>query len=191
MMNSLHRSLLLAFLLAVTVPITVQAADRDDPSTFENQEIADAAHRLFGATSTALAKAIQQIFAEHGSPNAYITAEETGGAIFGGIRYGQGTLNTRDGTRSPIYWRGASIGFDVGVSATKTFALIYNLDRVETLYQRFPGVAGNAYVIGGFSVTYYERDKVAVSLIRTGVGLRLGYNIGYVHFSPKPSDSFF
>jgi hypothetical protein len=63
--------------------------------------------------------------------------------------------------------------------------LVYNLPATDSIYQRFAGVDGSAYVVGGLGMTALTNGNVVVVPIRTGVGLRLGANIGYLKFTPK------
>ena len=110
------------------------------------------AEDFFGRGAQGVADAFNRVFADNGPPGAYIRGEE-GGAAFGvGLRYGHGTLYLSDGSTSPVYWRGPSLGVDVGGSATKVFMLIYNLNTVTDLYQRFGGVEGSLYFVGGVGV---------------------------------------
>lgn len=146
------------------------------------------AEDFFGRGAQGVADAFNRVFADNeGSPGAYVKGEE-GGASFGiGLRYGHGTLYLSDGSTSPVYWRGPSLGVDVGGSATKVFMLIYNMNTVNDLYQRFGGVEGSLYFIGGVGVNYNSLDSMVVAPVRFGLGWRQGVNIGYLHLSPESS----
>ena len=63
--------------------------------------------------------------------------------------------------------------------------LVYNLPATEAIYQRFAGIDGSAYFIGGFGMTALTANNIVVVPIRSGVGLRLGANVGYLKFTPK------
>ena len=63
--------------------------------------------------------------------------------------------------------------------------LVYNLPATEAIYQRFGGVDGSAYLVGGLGMTVLTANNVVVVPIRSGVGLRLGANIGYLKFTPQ------
>jgi hypothetical protein len=65
--------------------------------------------------------------------------------------------------------------------------LVYNLPAVPALFERFGGIDGSAYFVGGVGMTALARDTVVVAPIRSGVGLRLGVNLGYLKFSPEPT----
>ncbi len=63
--------------------------------------------------------------------------------------------------------------------------LIYDLKSVDALFQRFPGVEGSYYFVAGFGVNYQQAGDTVLAPIRTGVGLRAGVNLGYLHYTPK------
>jgi len=63
--------------------------------------------------------------------------------------------------------------------------LVYNLPAVGAIFQRFAGLDGSAYFVGGFGFTALMADGVIVVPIRSGVGARLGVNIGYLKFTPR------
>jgi hypothetical protein len=180
-------------------PPSQQPAYRNDPpppyrqrehradSTYSSDEIKGAGHSLFGSISQGLASAIEHTFRRQGRPNGYILGEEGGGAFIAGLRYGQGTLFTKDAGSFPIYWQGPSLGFDAGAAGSKTMILVYNLRDTREIYDRFGGIDGSAYVVGGVGVTLLGKDHITMAPIRSGVGLRLGANVGYLKFSHKPT----
>lgn len=155
--------------------------------TYSREEILAAGKTFFGGTTEGLAKAVERVFAEQGEPVAYIEGEEGGGAIIAGLRYGQGYLSYKGGGRGPVFWQGPSIGWDFGGNASKVFTLVYNLKRTDQLFQRYPGVEGSLYVVAGVGLNYLRSGDVVLAPIRTGVGLRAGANIGYLHFTREPS----
>jgi hypothetical protein len=65
--------------------------------------------------------------------------------------------------------------------------LIYKLDEVRELYSGFSGIDGSAYFLGGAGITFLSNNKVIMAPIRTGIGIRLGANVGYLRFTPKPT----
>jgi len=65
--------------------------------------------------------------------------------------------------------------------------LIYDLPKANDIYQRFPGVDGSAYFIAGVGVNYQRSEGITLAPIRTGGGLRLGANIGYLHYTQEAS----
>ena len=49
--------------------------------------------------------------------------------------------------------------------------------------RRFPGVDGSAYFIAGLGINYQRADTISLAPIRSGLGLRLGANVGYLAYS--------
>ncbi len=162
-------------------------AQSDEANTFSNDEILNTGHRFFGRVSTGLARVIEYSFSKYGRPNGYILGEEAGGAIVAGLRYGEGMLHTKDAGKHKVFWQGPSIGYDFGAEGSKTMVLVYYLRSADEMFGRFGGVDGSAYFIGGVGLTYQKRDHVVLAPIRSGVGLRLGANVGYLKFTRRPT----
>jgi hypothetical protein len=154
---------------------------------FSPNELVDAGHRFFGGVSRGLAIIVEKAVSQWGQPNGYILGEEAGGAFVGGLRYGDGTLYTKNAGDLRVFWQGPSIGFDAGADGARTMMLVYNLPRTAAIFDRFGGVAGSAYFIGGFGMTALVADNITVVPIRSGVGLRLGANVGYLKFTERPT----
>lgn len=148
-------------------------------------EIKAASAGLFGKLSASMAAVIEHVFANSGRPRAYVIGEEGGGAFIAGVRYGSGTLYLREGGTQKIFWHGPSIGTDVGGDGSKTLFLIYRLRNPEQLYSNFTGIQGSAYFVGGVGATLTTNGEVVMAPIRSGLGLRLGANVGYIRFTPK------
>ena len=165
---------------------TEAPADPNQPgTTYHQDDLIGAAEGVFGKGAKGVADVIQNILKKQGEPNAYIVGREGGGALVVGVRYGSGTLFHKVEGQRPVYWTGPSIGFDAGASAGSTFVLVYNLYNTDDLYHRFPAGEGQAYLIGGFNVSYMRRGNIVLIPVRSGVGLRLGVNAGYMKFSTK------
>jgi hypothetical protein len=171
---------LLPLALAVPAPLSAQENTSDK---YTEDEILTATKGFFGDTSRDLATIIEKVFRDQGQPNAYITGEEAAGAIAVGVRYGNGWLHRKTAQNRRLYWQGPSLGFDLGANASKVFTLVYNLGNSGEIFQRYPGVEGTIYVVGGFGVNYQQRGNVILAPIRTGVGLRAGANVGYLHYT--------
>lgn len=154
---------------------------------YSSREILDAGHNFFGSVSKGLASVVEYAFRKQGRPNGYILGQEAGGAFVAGLRYGEGILYTKDAGSHRIYWQGPSIGYDAGAEGSKVMVLVYGLSDPEEIYQRFGGVDGSAYFIGGVGLTFLQSDHVMVAPIRSGVGLRLGANIGYLKYTRRPT----
>lgn len=156
-------------------------------STYSNEELVRAADAFFGGASEGIALAVERIVSDFGRPAAYIVGQEGGGAAVVGLRYGHGTLQYKGGGSMKVYWQGPSVGWDFGGSASKVFTLVYNLRNTYELFQRFPAVDGSLYFIAGVSVNYQRSADIVLAPIRSGVGLRAGASLGYVHYTREPS----
>jgi hypothetical protein len=154
---------------------------------FSPNEIVDAGHRFFGGISRGLATIVEKAVSQWGLPNGYILGEEGGGAFFGGLRYGEGMLFTKNAGDLKVFWQGPSVGWDFGGEGARTMMLVYKLPATHAIYQRFGGIDGSAYFIGGLGMTALTANNIVVVPIRSGLGLRLGANIGYLKFTPQPT----
>ncbi|WP_427025859.1 DUF1134 domain-containing protein [Aureimonas ureilytica] len=184
------RPLSLAFLTLGAVlapPALAPASAQQSSGGYTMQEIVTEGHRFFGATSGGLATAVERAFQERGLPNGYILGEEGSGAFIGGLRFGEGTLFTKNAGEHRVYWQGPSIGLDAGGDGARTMMLVYDLPSVNSLFGRYAGVSGSAYLVGGVGMTFLQREAVTLVPIRTGVGARLGVNIGYLKLTPAPT----
>jgi hypothetical protein len=162
-----------------------QPAPQATPSTYGPDELVGAGHRFFGNVSRGLASVIERAVSQWGLPNGYILGEEGSGAFVAGLRYGEGTLYTKNAGDLRVYWQGPSLGFDWGGDGARTMTLVYNLPATNAIYQRFGGIDGSAYVIGGFGMTALTANSIVLVPIRSGLGLRLGANIGYLKYTPR------
>ena len=160
-------------------------SQQQQQNTYSSNEILDSGHRFFGTISRGLAQVVEKAVSQWGLPNGYVLGQEAGGAVTVGLRYGDGVLYTKNAGDLRVFWQGPSIGFDFGGEGARTMMLIYSLPATEAIYQRFAGIDGSAYFIGGFGMTALTANNIVVVPIRTGVGLRLGANIGYVKFTPQ------
>jgi hypothetical protein len=156
-------------------------------SQFSADELVDAGHRFFGGVSRGLAMVVEKAASQWGQPNGYILGEEAGGAFVGGLRYGDGTLYTKNAGDLRVFWQGPSVGFDAGADGARTMMLVYNLPRTQAIFDRFGGLNGSAYFIGGFGMTALTANNIVLVPIRSGVGLRLGANLGYLKFTERPT----
>ena len=151
--------------------------------TYSEDEIIETAAAFFGVTAETMGEAVHEVFSSYGEPNAFIQGEEGSGAIVIGARYGSGTLVMKSGPTANVFWQGPSAGWDFGGDAAKVFTLVYDLPDTGSIYQRFPGVSGGAFFIGGIGVNYHQRGDIVLAPMRAGVGLRLGANIGYLNIT--------
>ncbi|AZO76189.1 MULTISPECIES: DUF1134 domain-containing protein [unclassified Bosea (in: a-proteobacteria)] len=184
-MNHTRRTLLASALLLGAGLAAGPAAAQQSERSFSQNELVTSGHQFFGNVSRGLALTIEEAVRRWGEPNGYVLGQEASGAFVGGLRYGEGTLFTRNAGDRKVYWQGPSVGFDFGGDGARTMMLIYNLPSVGALYQRFGGVDGSVYFVGGFGFTALTAGGVMVVPIRTGVGWRLGVNLGYLKFTPE------
>jgi hypothetical protein len=154
---------------------------------FSPNELIDAGHRFFGGVSRGLAMVVEKAVSQWGQPNGYVLGEEASGAFVGGLRYGDGTLYTKNAGDLRVFWQGPSVGFDAGADGARTMMLVYNLPQTHAIFNRFGGINGSAYFIGGFGMTALVADNITIVPIRSGVGLRLGANLGYLKFTERPT----
>jgi hypothetical protein len=155
--------------------------------TYEQGEIIRAGHNFFGSISEGLASAVEYAFQSQGRPNGYILGQDAGGAFVLGLRYGEGKLHTKDAGTHPVFWQGPSLGYDAGAEGSKTMVLVYNLRDPSDIYHRYAGIQGAAYLVGGVSVQFQKYGDVVLGVIRSGVGLRLGANVGYLKYTRTPT----
>jgi hypothetical protein len=189
MMASLLLSLNRGFLLILTVVslVVAQAQTARAQETYTMEEIVNSGQRFFGSTSGGLATAVEKVFQSYGLPNGYVLGEEGSGALIGGLTYGEGSLYTKNAGDHKTFWQGPSIGWDFGGQGSRVMMLVYNLDDIQNLYGRFVGVAGSAYLFAGVGFNVLKRNQVLLVPIRTGVGARLGVNVGYLKLTQTPT----
>ena len=149
------------------------------------QTVHDAVDGISGGVSRGLATIVERAVSQWGLPNGYVLGQEGGGAFIGGLRYGEGVLYTKNAGDRRVFWEGPSIGFDTGGEGARTMMLVYNLPSTRAVYQRFAGIDGSAYLVGGVGMTALTSGSILVVPIRSGVGLRLGANVGYLKFTPQ------
>jgi len=154
---------------------------------YTSNDLIAAGHRFFGDVSQGLATIVEKAVSKYGLPNGYILGQEGSGAIIGGLRYGEGTLSTKNAGQCELFWQGPSIGPDVGGNGDRVMMLVYNLPDVRAIYRHYYGVAGSAYVVAGFGMTVLSNRDVFVVPIVSGVGARFGVNLSYLKFTDHPT----
>ena len=179
------RRSVLAGLAGAAVPAMARA--QGAPQTFSTGDLVDKGHHFFGTVSRGIALTIEEAARRFGQPNGYVLGQEAGGAFIGGLRYGEGLMYTRNAGDQKVYWEGPSIGFDAGANGDRTMMLVYGLPSTQAIFQRFGGLDGSAYFIGGFGFTALTNERVVVVPIRSGVGARLGVALSYLKFTPRPT----
>ncbi len=175
-------------MLSLAVGLALSAAPRAQAQdTYTADEIVDSGHKFFGEASGGMATVIEKIFSSYGLPNGYVLGEEGSGALVGGVTYGEGTLFTKNAGDHKVFWQGPSVGWDFGGQGSRTMVLVYNLDDVNSLYKRYGGVAGSAYVLAGLGFNVLKNGPILLVPVRTGVGARLGVNVGYLKLTSQPT----
>lgn len=184
--HGLSRRLIRAFLLGLLAAFwllqTTPARAAED-NTYDQDSILKEAEAFFGETTEGLAKVIEKAFKEQGRPVGYIKGEELSAAITVGLSYGKGDLQLKNGQSAKVFWQGPSVGFDLGLNASKVFVLVYKLADKNAIYQRFPGVDGSLYWVAGVGMNYQQRQNIVLAPIRLGVGWRAGASVGYMHYT--------
>lgn len=187
MFNRLITATVLAVSLALA-PLAAHAQQGGSLSdTYSTDEILTAGHNFFGTVAQGLASLIERAVADYGQPNAYILGQEGGGALFVGAKYGDGVMYTRNAGTHNVFWQGPSLGLNVGADGSRVMMLVYNLPSIEAIYDRYPGVEGSIYAVGGFGMTALKRDLVYVVPISAGIGIRAGVSVGYLNFTREPT----
>jgi hypothetical protein len=156
-----------------------------ESKTYSQDEIVGGVSDFLGVTAESAGAVVEKLFSKNGRPTGYIAGEEGSGAFVVGARYGRGLLYMKDKPPLEVFWQGPTAGWDFGGNASRVFTLCYNLQVPEVIFQRFPGVEGSAYLVGGLGVNYQKADSVTLAPIRAGVGLRLGASVGYLSYTRK------
>lgn len=178
---------LFAALLAIAPAASPAAAQGNPNDTYTFDEIVQTGHQFFGSVSEGLAGVVERAFSRYGLPNGYILGQEASGAFIAGLRYGEGVLYTRNAGQYGIYWQGPSLGADFGADGSRTMMLVYKLPSVPSIFRRFAGVNGSAYLVGGVGMTVLTDGDIVIVPIVSGVGARLGVNLGYLKFTTQPT----
>lgn len=177
---------LLAFWMFLATGAAHAQRQAPRPDEFSVRELVAAGHSFFGGVSAAIASGIESAVSRWGYPNAYVLGQEGSGSFVAGLRYGDGRLRTKGGADLPIFWQGPSLGWDFGGDGSRVMILVYNVREPQDLLRRFVGVSGSAYLVGGVAITALAADNYVIVPIRSGVGLRLGANVGYMKFTDRP-----
>jgi hypothetical protein len=179
------RAVVAGLTVAVGLLVAPALGDTNQPvsGTYTAKDIVNAGSQFFGQVSQDLATVVEDAVSRYGLPNGYILGTEGSFALIAGARYGQGTLYTRNAGQHPLFWEGPSVGVDFGGTGDRVMMLVYNLPSVTAIYDRFAGVAGSAHIVAGFGVTVLARNNVTIVPIISGIGARLGINVGYLKFT--------
>ena len=184
-MRTTMRLASLTLCLIAFAPELAGAQNQAPPhNTFTTEELVREGHKFYGTVSRGLAQVVETAVSRWGEPNGYVIGQEASGAFILGLRYGDGMLYTKNAGERRVFWEGPSAGFDAGGEGARTMMLVYNLPATDAIYQRFASFNGSAYLIAGLGMTALISGSIIVVPIRSGVGLRLGANFGYLKFTP-------
>ncbi len=195
-MKNIHRlfaaalrqpALLIVMLAAAVSPAVAQETQPSDSNHYTMQEMIDAGHQFFGSATDGLASVVEKAFERYGLPNGYILGEEASGAFIGGLTYGEGRMHTKNAGEHPLFWQGPSVGFDYGGQGSRVMMLVYHLQSTDDVYGRFGGVSGQAYLVAGAGFTVLQGGRIMIVPIRTGIGARIGVNLGYLKITARPT----
>ncbi|WP_455476746.1 DUF1134 domain-containing protein [Bartonella sp. B41] len=175
------------FLLFVVVSTAYSQKAKQDIPHYSLQEIIESGREFFGNTAGGIAVAIENIFSKYGYPNAYILGEEASGAFFAGLTYGEGNVFIKGDNQQKVFWQGPSFGWDFGGQGSRLMILVYDLNNINNLWGRYGGISGSAYLIAGVGFHVLKRNNTLLVPVRTGVGARLGINVGYLKLTRKPT----
>ena len=165
----------------------MRRTNRTRAETYSSEEIVEAGHKFFGKTTRGLAKRSNMCSRARASRRPISSARKESGAIVGGLRYGEGTIYYKNGTRQKIYWRARrSASISAATARAHWFWSITPSTPREIYDKRFGGVEGSAYLVGGLGVNFQKNRDIILAPIRTGVGARLGANVGYLKYSTQP-----
>ncbi len=136
MNRNTRRAALLGLSGLAVLALSPSAWAQERPIPYSDNELVGNGHRFFGSLSRGLAEAIQSATRRWGQPNAYVLGQEASGAFIGGLRYGEGTMYTRNAGDRRLFWQGPSIGFDAGADGDRTMMLVYNLTSTDGIFEQ-------------------------------------------------------
>ena len=182
-MHAVLRTIALIVVLAAGPAVAQNAPPPPPPGNFGPGELMETGHKFFGTVSRGLASIIEQAVSQWGLPNGYVLGQEAGGAFVAGLRYGEGTLYTKNAGDLRVFWQGPSVGCDFGGDGARTMMLVYSLPATDAIYQRFAGIDGSAYFIGGFGMTALDREQYrrGSDPLRRGTPPRRQYRLSQIH----------
>ncbi|MGO4264043.1 EipA family protein, partial [Lysobacter sp. TAB13] len=105
-MDLTRRSLLAGAVVSATLGLSSLPvlAQSQNPQSFSQTELVSSGHQFFGNVSRGLALTIEEAVRRWGEPNGYVLGQEASGAFVGGLRFGEGTLFTRNAGDRKVFW---------------------------------------------------------------------------------------
>ena len=80
-----------------------------------------------------------------------------------------------------------TVGFATDLLGIPRVTVDYNTQATPEIFDHFVGVEGSAYLVGGLGVNFQTNQRLKLAPIRTGVGARLGANLGYLKYTDQPT----
>ena len=93
-------------------------------------------------------------------------------------------VEIRDGRRYVTYLQKSLPPLEFEYTKAQIQDEVHRLDS-ESQENLPMGVDGSLYVVAGLGLNYQQNGKTILAPIRTGVGLRAGANIGYLHYTKE------
>ena len=62
-----------------------------------------------------------------------------------------------------VFWQGPSLGLNFGADGSRVMMLVYNLPSIESIYDRYPGIEGSIYAVGGLGMTALNAISISTS----------------------------
>ena len=131
-------------------------------NTYTEGEIMRAGHGFFGSVSQGLASAVEYVFRRLDAPMATFSARMPAARLSPDCATARAPLHQgcRRITRST--GRARRVGYDFGAEGSKIMVLVYNLRDPSEIYNRFGGVQGSAYLVGGVGVQFQKHGDVTI-----------------------------
>ena len=80
---------------------------------------------------------VEKAVSQWGQPNGYILGEEASGAFVGGLRYGDGTLYTRNAGDVRVFWEGP-MGLTNEGKVASFGGIVQSLENGHSQYADYP-----------------------------------------------------
>jgi hypothetical protein len=80
-----------------------------------------------------------------------------------------------------VFWQGPTVGWDFGGEGARTMMLVYSLPATEAIYQRFAGISGSAYFVGGLGMTALTANDIVLVPIRSGIAAGRQRRLSEIH----------
>ena len=131
------------------------------------RKIIDQGHAFFGSISRGLALTVQGRRSSAGaSPTAIFSARKVVAHSLPGCATAKACSIPAMPGISPSSGKGRRSASIFGAEGSRTMMLVYDLPATDAIYQRFLGMDGSAYMVGGFGMTALSANYTIVVPIR-------------------------